>query len=67
MVRDNVYFRMNECGYGVVSLYHELISDLKKTFIVENDLSDRIINLPLHQDVAVDTIDKMVHKLIEII
>ncbi|MDE2027317.1 MAG: DegT/DnrJ/EryC1/StrS aminotransferase family protein [Candidatus Omnitrophica bacterium] len=50
-VRDGLYFSMNERGYGVVSLYHELISPIDGSFSNEHEISNRILNLPVHQDV----------------
>ena len=50
--RDKIYEILNEEGYGVVSLYHTMIDELRNE---ENRdavwLSKHIMNLPLHQDV----------------
>jgi len=49
--RDALYFRMNEAGFGVVTLYHTLISELTPSDYPESHaLSRRILNLPVHQD-----------------
>jgi len=66
-VRDTLYFALNKEGFGVVSLYHELISCLPNTFIVENDYSDRILNLPVHQDISIEEMDKLLDCLIGLI
>ena len=51
--RDKLYEAMNSCGYGVVSLYHTLIEQIKKEeFPVSHELSHKIMNLPVHQDVG---------------
>jgi len=58
-VRDRMYFGMNEAGYGVVSLYHELIAPLDRSFSVEHNISSRILNLPVHQDISPAQLDGM--------
>lgn len=62
--RDKIYEIMNEEGYGVVSLYHTMIDELRGG---DNSdavwLSRRIMNLPLHQDVDSDEIIKLVESL----
>ncbi len=50
--RDRLYNLMNSKGYGVVSLYHTLIKEIKtEEFPVSHLLSRKIINLPVHQDI----------------
>ncbi len=49
-LRDALYFELNNRGYGVVSLYHQLISEIPPSHEREIDLSKRILNLPVHQD-----------------
>ncbi|GIM64166.1 perosamine synthetase-related protein [Planomonospora venezuelensis] len=51
--RDRVYAAMNADGYGMVSLYHTLIEELREHEAML-DLSRHIINFPVHQDVAPD-------------
>ena len=41
---------MNKLGLGVVSLYHELIQEISDEFVTEKNISQRIFNLPVHQD-----------------
>lgn len=49
--RNELYFRLNDLGFGAVSLYHTLIEPLCGEGIRETlSLSRRIINLPVHQD-----------------
>jgi len=51
--RDELYFAMNERGFGVVSLYHTLISEIaQQGFPDSHWLAHRILNLPVHQDVG---------------
>ena len=60
-IRDNLYFKLNEFGFGVVSLYHELIKEVNlEIFQSENHLSKHILNFPIHQDISLDELDKMV-------
>lgn len=62
-MKDFLYFKMNEAGFGVVSLYHQLISEVDESFSSERDISSRILNLPIHQDVTFEAIDAMVNFL----
>lgn len=49
--RDALYKAMNSKGYGVVSLYHTLIEEIKQEeFPVSYKVSREILNLPVHQD-----------------
>lgn len=58
---------MNKNGYGVVSLYHTLIPELRndKEFIISQELSSHILNLPVHQDVNSDEYVNMLEMLLE--
>lgn len=63
-LRDKLYFKMNKKGFGAVSLYHELISQVdQKKFQNESYLSKHILNLPIHQDAKKRELDKMVTKI----
>jgi len=49
--RDKIYEIMNERGFGVVSLYHTMIEELRtKEHSEACWLSKHIMNLPVHQD-----------------
>ncbi len=49
--RDILYEFMNLHGYGVVSLYHTLIEQIRMSdFPASYELSHKIMNLPIHQD-----------------
>ncbi len=61
--RDRLYFGLNEAGYGVVSLYHELIPEIDGYYRESHFLSSRILNLPIHQDVSIDELEPMVQNL----
>ena len=66
-IRDHVYFYLNKKGYGVVSLYHTIISEVNETFANELEISRRILNLPIHQDVEKRQLDEMLEILINIV
>ena len=64
--RNEIYEMMNQAGYGVVSLYHTLISDLRHPeYQVSLDLSKCILNLPVHQDVEIERYSDMIATLKE--
>ncbi|WP_455668050.1 DegT/DnrJ/EryC1/StrS family aminotransferase [Phocaeicola sp.] len=66
--RDILYEKMNDNGFGVVSLYHTLIPEIdKEKYAISYELSKRIMNLPVHQDADSNEIIEMCEKLQEII
>lgn len=67
--RNKVYEIMNAKGYGVVSLYHTMIDEIKDNNLFEDSvwLSERILNLPIHQDIVLEEYNNMVNCLIEAI
>ena len=58
--RYKLYLAVNECGYGLISLYHTLIEPLRTP---ENEkalsLSGCILNFPVHPDVTGPQIEDM--------
>jgi len=65
--RDAIYEEMNAAGYGVVSLYHTMIEPLRvPEYRASAALSRRILNLPVHQDVAADEYAAMMKLLVEL-
>ncbi|MBC7596058.1 MAG: DegT/DnrJ/EryC1/StrS family aminotransferase [Kineosporiaceae bacterium] len=60
--RDAIYEALNAQGYGMVSLYHTLIREIGESdqFASMNELSRRIINFPVHQDVDLEAIKGLV-------
>lgn len=66
-IRDHLYFAMNEAGYGVVSLYHELIGPVDSSFLCEHEISDRILNLPVHQDAGQKQLEGMLQLLFSLL
>jgi dTDP-4-amino-4,6-dideoxygalactose transaminase len=65
--RDELYFEMNDAGFGVVSLYHTLIAQIDaQEFPESHALASRILNLPVHQDVEPEQLTAMIAKLREL-
>jgi dTDP-4-amino-4,6-dideoxygalactose transaminase len=59
--RFDLYTRMNEEGFGVVSLYHTLIDRLsREAFPRSHAVADKILNLPVHQDVDQFALERLV-------
>jgi dTDP-4-amino-4,6-dideoxygalactose transaminase len=57
--RDALYFALNEAGVGAVSLYHTMIPELRDGGFPEaEELSKRIINFPIHQDLDASAIQR---------
>ncbi|MDF0727057.1 aminotransferase class V-fold PLP-dependent enzyme [Cytobacillus sp. S13-E01] len=64
--RDRIYELMNEAGFGVVSLYHTLIEPLRRPeYQTSIELSNCIMNLPVHQDVNKDKYKDMIKLLVK--
>jgi dTDP-4-amino-4,6-dideoxygalactose transaminase len=62
--RDRLYHEMNSAGFGVVSLYHTLISQISPDSFPETvTLSRHILNLPVHQDASEEALESMVREL----
>ena len=63
--RDAMYYKLNNVGYGVVTLYYALIDEINRDeYPVEHEISDRILNLPCHQDCEIDDLGRMVRLLL---
>jgi dTDP-4-amino-4,6-dideoxygalactose transaminase len=66
--RDEVYFELNARGYGVVTLYHTLVGQIRQSeFPVSHWLARRILNLPVHQDVRPDQLESLVAQLVALL
>lgn len=64
--RDDVYHDLNNRGYGVVSLYHSLISEIDISKHPSSKyLSAKILNLPVHQDISEEQVEYLVKELQE--
>ena len=62
--RDRLYHEMNAAGFGVVSLYHTLISQIPSDrFPATATVSRHILNLPVHQDATEAGLESMVREL----
>lgn len=62
--RDDVYELMNGEGIGVVTLYHTLVPLISPMeFPVSHRIANRILNLPIHQDLRTDDLQRMVDRL----
>jgi hypothetical protein len=58
---------MNAEGFGLISLYHELIGEIDQSFSAERKVSDRITNLPIHQDADPARVQSMIDRLCAIV
>lgn len=57
--RNEIYTRMNAEGFGMVSLYHTLIPELREN-VEMVALSRTVINFPVHQDMHADQREALV-------
>lgn len=66
--RDDLYFGLNDQGYGAVSLYHQMIFEItEKEFADSHWLANHILNLPVHQDIRDGEIERMFEILTKIL
>lgn len=62
--KNELYHKLNEKGFGVVSLYHTMIQDLQNDkYKTANELGTKILNLPVHQDTDEIAIKQMCGEL----
>lgn len=63
--RYQVYLDLNKQGYGVTSLYHTLIEPLQNNprYASSRALADRILNIPVHQDVDTSLYTQLIDNL----
>lgn len=67
-VRDEIYFRLNALGLGVVSLYHTLIDAIDPgVFPSSAFLARQILNLPVHQDTNPAMLQTLVERLKDVL
>lgn len=58
--KNDLYYQLNENGFGVVSLYHTMINNLDENrYKTSNYIAKRILNLPVHQDAQKEMLYKM--------
>lgn len=66
--KNEIYHKLNEDGFGAVSLYHTMIENLRNDkFKTANIISTKILNLPVHQDAQKESIIQMCKKLKELL
>lgn len=62
--RTELYHALNAKGFGVVSLYHTLISEIgEREFPDAHWLARRVMNLPIHPSVSADGLAKLIAEL----
>ena len=55
---------MNAAGFGVVGLYHTLVSELGEAEFPDSHwIARRVLNLPVHQDATPGSLEAMVSEL----
>jgi dTDP-4-amino-4,6-dideoxygalactose transaminase len=68
MPREKLYFELVERGYMLIALYYRLIPEIDKDeYPVSHWLSDRILNLPVHQDTTIEDLDGLVDAMQDIL
>jgi dTDP-4-amino-4,6-dideoxygalactose transaminase len=59
--REDLYFHLRERGFPTIALYHRMIDELdREQFPVSFEISERILNLPVHQDTDIADLQKLV-------
>lgn len=66
-LKDHLYFKMNDLGYKVVSLYHTMIDNLPLDFKQERKISSRILNLPVHQETNSVELELLLQELLKLL
>ncbi|MBI2135128.1 DegT/DnrJ/EryC1/StrS aminotransferase family protein [Candidatus Woesearchaeota archaeon] len=65
-LREKVYFRMIKKGVITIALYYRLIPEIPVSkFPVSVEISNSILNLPVHQDITPEDLKKTVNALKE--
>jgi dTDP-4-amino-4,6-dideoxygalactose transaminase len=66
--RLGIYNRLNDRGIGATALYYRLVDGIQESmFPVSHDISRRILNLPIHQEIDAMQINRMVEVLREVL
>ncbi|UQY34406.1 DegT/DnrJ/EryC1/StrS family aminotransferase [Pseudomonas fulva] len=66
--RNALYQKMNDSGFGVVSLYHTMISEIQTNPDFQtNYVAERILNLPLHQGADEESLGLMCETLLSLL
>lgn len=62
--RNDIYFKLLGEEIETVSLYHQMIPQIKKEeYPISHYISNHILNLPIHQDITRDNIDTILKEL----
>ena len=65
--RFELYNKMIEKNIPVVSLWYQLINEIPKVkYCISYDISSRILNLPLHQDIKFEDINYIINNISQI-
>ena len=63
-LREKVYFRMIDKGVITIALYYRLISEIPASKFPDSaEVSNSILNLPVHQDITLEDLGKIVNAL----
>lgn len=66
--RDKLYEQMNAAGFGVVSLYHTMISALgAEEYPISHQLARTVMNLPVHQEASEPELRAMIDHLEQLV
>jgi dTDP-4-amino-4,6-dideoxygalactose transaminase len=66
--RFAIYNHLNDRGIGSTALYYRLVDEIEESsFPVSHDISRRILNLPIHQEIDTTQINRMVEVLHEVV
>lgn len=62
--RNDLYYKMNDLGFGMVSLYHTMIPELQSYDSEASAITSKnIINFPVHQDIEIQDLNELVENL----
>ncbi len=68
MPREKLYFELIDRGFTLIALYYRLIPEIdKKHFPSSHQLSECILNLPVHQDTTLEDLDALIKAMIDIL
>jgi len=66
--REDFYFKMINKGVELISLYYRLVNPInKREFPISHRISKDIINFPIHQDISIDELIKIVNATKEVL
>lgn len=63
--RDTLYEQMNQSGFGVVTLYHTMVKQIRdEEFPASHRLARQILNLPVHHETGAAELRLLVDELL---